>query len=143
MNSKDSVSLLVDFFSKLEELVDTPLKYLDFCVTLKNSEGLDRKINILSFKLEEDTRVKVFIFPFEYDGVGLLNSRAILYHTEKFFCAKREKEIEIAIGSLLCDEFDIENLDFSFEIRQIELNEFSKFLLSVDKVKKKFKKDVA
>ncbi|TSC52502.1 MAG: hypothetical protein LiPW41_272 [Parcubacteria group bacterium LiPW_41] len=139
MNRDDSACLLSSVFSQLEEMVSVPTKYLDFCVTLRKREEVDGKLNILSFKFDEETKTKVFVFPSDSNIVGTINSRAILYHADKFFRVKREEDISIAIASLFPEEFDVENLEVSFEIRSVELNELSKFVLSVDKVKKKFK----
>lgn len=139
MNREDCVVLLSDFFLKLEELVNSPLKYLDFTVTLQNREGKDKRINILSFQFEEDCRSRVFIFPYEHEGTAMINSRAVLYNSEKFFRVKRDEEIESSIASLFPETFDVQNVDMIFEIQSIEMNEFSKYVLALDKIKKKFK----
>jgi len=139
MNRDDGVSFLVDFFSKLEVLVNTPLKYLDFSVTLKNRDDIDRKINVLSFNFEEDLKTRVFLFPSDYKGVGIFNSRAVLYHTDKFFRIKKDEELVAAINNLLPKDFELKDVEFSFEVHEIELKEISKYALAVDKIKKKFK----
>lgn len=138
MNRDECVFLVQNFFCKLEELVTTPTKYLDVVVTFKYREIPDKSVNVLSFCLDGEGHTRVLVFPHEHEGLGLFNSRAVLYHTDKFFRVKKTDEIGAGVTTIIPEEFDISDFDISFNIHSIELNEFSKFAVAIEKIKRRF-----
>ncbi|RJQ25285.1 hypothetical protein C4565_08590 [Candidatus Parcubacteria bacterium] len=139
MNRKDYASLMGMFFCEIENMVNSPFKYLDFTMTFKDRKNSDKAVTILSFLFDGETRKRVFTFPYDYPGMAVLNSRAVVSQPNQFHLLKKVEEISSVIGSVLPQEFIKEDIDFSIKIHNIEANDLSKYVLSVDRVKIKRK----
>lgn len=135
MKRNSCASLIGEIFGEMENMVNSPFKYLDFTITCKDRESPDKAVTILSFCFDGEIRKRVFTFPYDYPGMAVLNSRAVVSQPKQFNLLKKAEDIASVVGSIFPDEFIKEDVSFSIKIHSIEPNDLSNYVLSVDKVK--------